>query len=488
MNGRFYTLQASGHMVGELWVEHGTIIHLGSHPQWRADETIDVQGWTGFPGWVDAHLHILGYGEKLTLLQLNKSQDKNWILQQIRHHLNAPFIYAQGHVEQALTKHDLDQLSSSIPILLRHADYHGATVNSALLHQIGLSQHPTGILHEAEAMRAVQSIPKYSQATLTTMIQAAMKQLHAYGVTGGHSDDLYYFNGYHDTLAAFESALKTMPFRTHLLIHHREMGAFLASGRPWGNQHPYLQLGAIKTFYDGTLSSQTALMHHPYQGSTQQGERQFHKESWRALLQSIRQAGLPIAIHTIGDLALDEVADWLTQYPVKSGLHDRIIHASFAKKSTIEKLKRLSVIFDIQPQFLASDLPWGLHLISPKTELIYPWKTYLDAGLVLCGSSDAPVEIPDPLKGIEALTRRRSDHDQKIYQPDQRLTMEEAVKLYTIGANAPTYDLAHRGQLKEGFLADFTFVNIDFLKEPTRLSEAKVMMTVVDNHIVYRRN
>jgi hypothetical protein len=487
-NGRFHTLIQDQPYVKEIWVENGKIVHLGFHPHWKAQSSIDVQGWMGLPGLVDAHLHILGYGEKLSLLQLNKSLKKEEVLNKVRTHLKPPFLYAQGHIEQDLNKQDLDGISSTVPILLRHADYHGATVNQALLNRIGLDKHPTGILHEADAMTAVQSIPKYKKTELTSMIVRALKQLQAFGVTGGHSDDLYYFNGYQDTLEAFEDALKMVPFRTHLLIHHKELDAYLESKRPWLNQNPYLQLGAIKTFYDGTISSQTALMSHPYQYSNNMGERQFNLKAWEALLIRIRQAGLPIAIHTIGDQALDEVADWLMKYPVKPGLHDRIIHASFAKPSTIQKLKNLSLIFDIQPQFMSSDLPWALEMISPKTELIYPWKQYLQANLVLCGSSDAPVEIPNPLLGIKALTQRISDHNQKVYQPEEKLTMREAVELYTIGANAPTYDLAHRGTLKIGNLADFTFFNEDFIQDEKKLQTTTVMMTVIDNQIVYKKN
>jgi predicted amidohydrolase YtcJ len=487
-HGRFYTLDDSLPIVEEVWVENGLIIHLGKHPFWRPDKTIDVQGWMGLPGFVDAHLHILGYGEKLTLLNLEKDTNRERIINKIKDRFQGKFLYVQGHVEQALTKVDLDFISSTIPILLRHADYHGATVNSALLKMIGFNNHPNGILHEADAMKAVQSIPKYTKIELQSMIKTALKQLHQFGITGGHSDDLYYFNGFHETLSAFEEVLQSMPFRTHLLMHHLTLDDFIKSGRPWLNQHPYLQLGAIKTFYDGTISSRTALMEYPYQGFTHPGERQFSNPSWETLIKKVRKLGLPLAIHTIGDLALEEVAYWLDKFPVKDGLHDRIIHASFANKKTIQLLKKLSVIFDIQPQFLSSDLPWALSYISPRTENIYPWKSYHDAGLILCGGSDAPVEIPNPLLGIAAAYQRRSSHDGKVYHPEQRLSLIDAIKLYTIGANIPTYDSARRGKLKIGYLADFTFLKDDVMVNETMLSKTKVMMTVIDNQIVYRRD
>ncbi len=487
-HGRFYTLEQNLPFVEEIWVENGVIVHLGKHPFWRADQTIDVQGWMGLPGFVDAHLHILGYGEKLTLLNLEKDSNPQRVLQKIKSRFQGNFLYVQGHLEQALTKVDLDLISSNVPILLRHADYHGATVNTPLLKLIGFNDHPTGILHESDAMKAVQMIPKYTNKELSSMVETAIKQLHRFGITGGHSDDLYYFNGFDDTLKAFENVLGTTPFRAHLLMHHMILDDFIKSGRKWLNQHPYLQLGAIKTFYDGTISSRTALMEHPYQGFSHHGELQFKNTTWEALLKKVRKLGLPLAIHTIGDLALEEVANWLEKYPVKPGLHDRIIHASFATTKTILKLKKLPLIFDIQPQFQSSDLPWALSFISPKTEKIYPWKSYQDAGLILCGGSDAPVEIPNPLLGIQAAHQRKSSHDGKVYQPEQRLSLIDAVKLYTIGANVPTYESSKRGKLKVGNIADFTFLKDDIFLNESSLTTTNVMMTVIDNQIVFRHN
>ena len=488
INGIFYTLDSSQPKVTELWVEDGMISFLGSHPNWQADQTIDVLGWTCFPGFVDSHLHLIGYGEHLSLLQLNKNPNSQDVLSLLKSHFHGRALYAQGHVEQALTKDNLDLISAMVPILLRHADFHGATVNSAILRQIGLTDHPTGILHEADALKAVQSIPKYQQDDLVKMITIAIQKLHEFGVTGGHTDDLYYFNGFHEVVPAYQKVLATLPFRTHLLIHHLELDTYETLIHKHSYAHPFLEFGAVgEIFYDGTLSSQTALMHHPYQGSIGTGERQFSPHQWHAIVKRIRTLGLPLAVHAIGDLALDEVVDTLIANPVKAGLHDRIIHASFAKKSTIEKLKKIPVMLDIQPQFVTSDLPWASRLISPETEMIYPFKTYLKQGLILCGGSDAPVEIPDPLKGIQSAYFRHPTSIASAFQPEEQLSIQEAVKLYTTGANAPSY-LPHRqGKLAIGSVADLTFINEDFISNPNQLSTAKVMMTVVNNQIVFKK-
>jgi predicted amidohydrolase YtcJ len=488
IHGVFYTLNPLQPKVNELWVDDGMISHVGSHPEWQADQTIDVQGWTCFPGFVDSHLHLIGYGEHLSLLQLRKNPNPQEVLSLVKAQFQGRLLYAQGHVEQALTKSDLDIISSSVPILLRHADFHGATVNSAMLNQIGLSTHPTGILHEADALKAVQAIPRYHQNDLIKMITVAIQKLHEFGITGGHTDDLYYFNGFHEVVSAYQKVLTTLPFRTHLLIHHLELDNY----EQWMNthpvDHPWLEFGAVgEIFYDGTLSSQTALMHHPYQGGQGYGQRQFTSEQWLTIVQRVRALGLPLAVHAIGDLALDEVVDTLIANPVKAGLQDRIIHASFAKKATLDKLTTIPVMLDIQPQFITSDLPWASEFISNQTELIYPFKTYLNHGLILCGGSDAPVEVPDPLKGIEAAYQRYLTSLGASFQSEECLSMVEAVQLYTTGANAPSYQSHRQGKLLVGSVADLTFISEDFIANPTRLADAKVMMTVVHNQIVFRK-
>jgi predicted amidohydrolase YtcJ len=489
INGIFYTLNPLQPKVTELWVENGIISNLGFHPNWKADQTIDAQGWSCFPGFVDSHLHLIGYGEHLSLLQLNKNPNSKHVISLVKSQFKGRALYAQGHLEQALTKFDLDLISSMVPILLRHADFHGATVNSAILRQIGLSDHPTGILHEADALKAVQTLPKYHQDDLVNMIKIAIKKLHEFGITGGHTDDVHYFNGFHEVVSAYHHGLTTLPFRTHLLIHHLELDTYEALMNKNPYKHPFIEFGAVgEIFYDGTLSSQTALMHHPYRGSHGNGQRQFSRHQWLDLVKRIRTLGLPIAVHAIGDLALDEVVDTFIDNPVKAGLHDRIIHASFAKKSTLKKLKKIPVMLDIQPQFVTSDLPWGSQLISPETELIYPFKTYLKHGLILCGGSDAPVEVPDPLKGIQSAFYRQATLLSKAFQPEEQVSILEAVQLYTTGANAPSY-LPHRqGKLVVGSVADLTFINEDFISNPNLLSTAKVMMTVVNNQIVFRKN
>jgi predicted amidohydrolase YtcJ len=486
INGVIHTLE-NEQIFEEMITDQGKIVHLGPNHHYQIDETIDLKGRHVYPGFVDFHMHLLGYGHKLLTPNLNNHKNKEEVVQKIKQFFKNEPLFVEGYFDVGLTSKDLDQISNQHPICLRHNDYHSTTVNSVILKKIGLNES-NGVLTEENAEMAMASFPKYTPEKLSSMLNASIESLYRYGITGAHSDDLAYFIGFEQTYKVFENVLKNKPFRAHLLVHHHVLDDWLKSKKPFLDQNEFLQLGAVKMFYDGTISSKTALFFEPYINSNQNGLRIFEQKELENLMKKVRKNELPVAIHVIGDQGLDEVANLLDQFPVKEGLHDRIIHASFAKHSTIEKLKKLPLVFDIQPQFLSSDIPWAYHYMSKKPELIYPWKSYLDANLVLLGSSDAPVEIPNPLLGIRALTYRISDQDRKVYQIEQCLTKKQAIELYCKNSHIATYHL-NTGKILQGYIADFSIFEIDLEEaSETDLLSDLVYMTVVSEKIVYQKS
>lgn len=483
-NGIFHTMRNRDEIYHKMGTHQGLIIGFDddlSHLSF--DEEIDLKGAHVYPGFVDAHMHILGYGQMLSRIMLH-GLSKLEVIDLLRESFQNRLLYAEGYMEQGVTKHDLNLISRTTPIYIRHNDYHSLTVNDAVLNQLHYLSD-TGILTEQIAQQAIDLIPKYSQEELKQILINALSQLYRYGITGGHTDDLYYFNGFKDTVAVFETVLKEMPFRAHLLIHHLTVNDFETSKRQWLDQSPYLQLGAVKLFYDGTVSSKTALMYHPYQESHSQGIRVNEQDQLISYIKYARSLSLTLAIHVIGDRGLDELIEILKKYPPKMGQIDRLIHTPYMKKVTIQKLKGMPLSIDIQPQFLSSDLPWVLNRFSVAPELMFPWKSLLDTGLTISGSSDAPVEIPNPLLGMHAAIFRRSKHDGKVYQPEESLSRFEAVKLYSTYAHIQSMK-NNRGYLKQGYIADMTVSKHDLCEmEESMFFEDQIEMTVIDEHIVY---
>lgn len=483
-NALFYTMESQADVVDEVVTASGKIIAIGQEAkQLKVEKEIDLKGAYVFPGFVDSHLHILGYGQKQSRPSLEFTRNKEKAKEMIQAAFqNAP-LFIHDYYDIGLTKDDLDPISRKYPILLRHNDYHSVTVNSWILEKLEVKDS-NGILKEEAGNEALALFDTYSKETLEMYFKTAIESLWSYGITGGHSDDLHYFSGFVDTLSVIRDNSPNYPFRAHLLIHYKEVDEFIKAGLSFLDQTPYLQLGAVKLFYDGTISSKTALFESGYiDGSSI--ERIWSKSAFQKVVQIMRKHHLPVAIHVIGDLAAQEVLEVLEQFPPLPGQHDRLIHCSFLSENFFKKAQNLPIFIDAQPQFLSSDLPWGLKSIKEVPKFVYPWKTILKYNIPMGFGSDAPVEIPNPLFGIFDAEYRIAKEDGKSYQPQEKISRFEAISLYTSKANYATYH-QNRGKIQVGNIADFTIFKEDIMHvTKDRLKKVKVYMTVVDENIVY---
>jgi len=484
-NGIFHSLD-DGKIYHKMTTHLGKIICFDEdcfYPSY--DEVIDLKGAHVYPGFVDAHMHLLGYGQKLTRPNLSHVKTKEEALKCIKEAFHHEPLFVEGYRENGITKEDLDHISNDVPIMLRHNDYHSLTANSAVLKKINLL-HTQGVLTEEDATEAMRTWPPYTIEQLERILEKSIQSLYAYGITGAHSDDLSYFIGFKDTLRAFENVLERIPFRAHLLMHYDILNDYIQSSKPFLDQNKYLSLGAIKMFYDGTLSSKTAYMKTTYQGTNHHGLKIQTDKVFEKMVMKCRSYGLPVAVHVIGDQGLINVCELLKKHPPREGFHDRLIHTPWVDEKGLKLMKEIPCVLDVQPQFLSSDLPWAFNFLNEKPTYIFPWKTLKDHGLIQAGSSDAPVEIPNPLLGIYASVYRISDHDGKTYGEEEKLSLNEAIELYTIGANYPTYD-PYRGKLKRGFVADLTIFKKDLhALTQEEFKEPQVYMTVIDEQIVYK--
>ncbi|MCV2231306.1 amidohydrolase [Acholeplasma manati] len=481
-NGVIHTLTNQSE-ISNILTDQGLIVGLNVDEKEPYDEVIDLKGYHLYPGFVDAHLHLIGYGQFLNRLYLTHTQDKNLVLNLLKKQNIFELLIVDGYHEYVgVTKYDLDTINNQNPMILRHHDFHAVTVNTVVLKQLN-KESSTGILREEDAQAVIRHYAKVSNETLESYLETAIKSLYRFGITGGHSDDLFYFNGYQDTLQAFINVQKRIPFRTHLLVHHEVLDDYIAS--PYFNHYSdFLELKGIKVFYDGTMSSKTALMWHGYQNETSNGLRT--TPNFIEIVQKVRQFGLTLAIHVIGDQGLDELIDILKKYPPKENQKDRIIHAPWVSEYGMNALKSMPVTIDIQPQFLSSDFPEATTIFKQFPPYVFPWKTMLKNGLTLSFSSDAPVETPNPLLGILDATERVAK-DGKIYQPEERISRMDTIKGYTIYANAQN-NLQNRGTIEIGQVADFSIFTFDLETiESSRLKEPLVEMTVINEHIVYQK-
>ncbi|MEQ6377835.1 amidohydrolase [Bacillaceae bacterium S4-13-58] len=522
--GKIYTMLEEGDLVEAVYVENGKIVGAGSYYELEKrysqeiEESINLNGKTMYPGFVDSHLHIVGHGERLMRLDLSYYQSIEEVKNAIRTHAKSldegEWLIGDGWDENQwemphiFSRDELDELCSNNPMVLTRVCRHALLANSKAIEKAGVSNEskdpqggvivrdfkgvPNGFFLD-NAQDIIKSVmPEVTDEYLRTAIRLAIDDLHRNGIVGGHSEDLHYYGGFKKTLQGFVSIIEgeKRTFKAHLLVHHGAIDEMVTEGYGIGDGTSYVELGAMKIFADGAIGGRTAWLAQQYEDDPGNYGVSIHsEESFEKLIQRARQLSMPIAVHTIGDQALSFVLDHIEKYPPVPGTRDRIIHAQIVNEELYERMAKLELIVDVQPYFVASDFPWVIQRIGKEREAhAYPWKTLINHNIVCAGGSDAPIEDINPLLGIQAAVLRRSKHDGKEYGESQKLSVFEAISLYTKGSAFAINKEHIRGIISPGYDADFTVLNQDLFQLPPELyTQAIVEMTIVDGSIMYDR-
>jgi predicted amidohydrolase YtcJ len=520
-NGLIYTLDTNQPVVESVVVENGRIIDLGSHHemslQWgRAGaRVIDLQGKMVTHGLIDSHLHMSGVAFNFLDLDLTGVTSKSEMLDKIKQKADsvAPgkWLIGMGWDENLFTEgsiptiEELDYVAPHCPIYLKRICYHAFLVNSKALE---MSQYhplievpkggsvvlnpqtkkPTGMLLESASQIVTKHIPDKTYDELKNGLGHAMKYAIKKGLTSVHTNDPAYLGGLVQTYRMYDELInqEQKGLRCNLLIDYPYLPALKEKGMVAGYGNEKLQIGAIKIFADGAFGRRTALLSEPYNDDPSQfGEAMQTQEVLFNIVKDAREQSMPIAVHTIGDKALDDVLDILDQFP-KVNYRDRIIHTSLVREDLIARLADPSIVADIQPRFVVGDYPWIIDRIGKEREAyLYAWKSLLSKGVICAGGSDAPVEPVDPLLGIHAGVTRKTPGKPDIWNGDQKISMLEAVKLFTIGGAYATNEEAIKGTLSRGKLADMTVYskNLFTLENPDELLDTKIELTIIDGEI-----
>lgn len=523
MGGTIYTMSEERETVEAVYVEDGIIQMTGSAEQIRDQhgqhitEEIDLGDSVMYPGFVDSHLHMIGHGEKQLRLDLSQVTSSEIMRQKIEEKAiqtkPGHWIIGEGWNENNFAdrkifhRKELDEIAPDKPMMLTRICRHALLANSNALEAAGIDDHtpdpPGGVIVRDNngkatgylldnAQNLVQNVvPVKSEEDLQFALETGVKDLLRLGLVGGHTEDLHYHGGFRRTFDAFRTVIdgEHIKFRTNLLVHNQVVGVMHEDGWKYGSGTEFVTFGAMKIFADGALGGRTALLSRPYNDAPDtSGVAIYDLRELKSLVQKARFYEMPVVIHTIGDLALEYAIEAVEAYPPPKGLRDRLVHVQVARPDLIERMQKLPVVLDIQPQFVTSDFPWVIERLGEeRMPYSFAWKTLLDAGLHCAGGSDAPIEIPDPLLGIHAaVTRRKIGETHDGYYPEQKLSVYEAVSLYTKGSAYVIGKENTRGQIAEGFTADFTVLDRDLFTVPVDdIPNAKVEMTVVDNTVMF---
>ncbi|MED4782234.1 amidohydrolase [Brevibacillus choshinensis] len=526
-NGKFYTFDGNQPLVETVVVRDGRIIDLGSHQdmllQWgRPDVAVkNLGGRMVTPGLIDSHLHMSSIATKLLTTDLGKATSKDQLLQVVKEQADQTpanvWIQGRGWDENRFTDgglptiEELDRVAPHCPVFLTRVCGHVFLVNSKALEVAGYTAEmeipsggtvvvdpqtnkPTGLLLETASVICQRHIPEPTYQQFKDSLRQAIRYAIECGLTSVHTEDLRTYGGLDQTWQLYDELLNQEQnrLRCNLLIYYPHVKRLRERGMYAGYGNETLQIGAVKIFADGSFGGRTALLSAPYaddQGNV--GSEIHDNDTLHELFREARAANMPIAVHTIGDQALDNVLDTLERFPAVA-FRDRIIHTSLLRPDQLERLRRPSMIADIQPRFVVGDFPWVADRIGrERAEQAYIWKSMLEAGIMCAGGSDAPVEPVEPLLGIHAAVTRRAPQDTHAgYNPTQNLTMEEALRVFTYGGALATNEETIKGTLSRGKLADMTVYSQNLLEieDADDLLKTQIELTVIGGEISYEKD
>ncbi|WP_342472650.1 amidohydrolase [Metasolibacillus sp. FSL H7-0170] len=508
--GTIYTMQQEGHTVEAVLEHDGIILEAGAFAdlQGKAQHLIDLKGNVLYPGFVDSHLHIIGYGEKLKNLDASNISSKDELMMALQQRAallkEEDWLVAIGYNEGAseqLTFPTIEELDAlNCHVVIKRSCHHLIMVNHLVLAYVNIDEttanptgglidkrngHLTGILKDSALYLVVHRIPTTTQGYVDDALEKSIASLHSLGIVGGHSEDLSYYGHPSIPLQSYEYIIKNKNFKAHLLQHHDawdDLQQIDFTPSTW------LELGAMKIFIDGAFGGRTAALSSPYADDPMNSGLFIHSnEDLAQLVRKARAANATIAVHVIGDAAISAIVGLLEQYPPLAGQKDRIIHCSLINDELLERLAKLPIIVDVQPQFIQSDMNiLQARLGTERLHYAHPIQSLLKRGIVCAGGSDAPIEHPNPLYGIYAAIARKKMGDAQVLNAAECISRYEAVALYTT-APAKVIDKAHsRGQIAAGFEADFTILNEDIFKvDVEQIPQLQVVKTVVHGQIVY---
>ena len=526
--GDVVTMDAACPRATALATRAGRIVAVGAEDECRAAlapggageravEEIDLAGRCVVPGFIDTHLHPVGllyFDLHADLSRVASIAEMQGVLRAAAAaHPDDPCVVGLRLQDESLaerrlpTRGELDAVCSDRPVVVLEHDGHSAAGNSVALAAAGLDRmtsdpqggrlardatgRASGAAFESAAQMLLGAAPSPSLERFRDTARTTFARMSAHGITSAgvvlQTDE----EGPGGAGAALESLgflmlLDEVPFATYAILIGRTVEAAVAA-RASALHDPAAgrRVGGFKIFADGTFGSCTACMRDPF--SDRPGERGFltlPEDEIEARMRAAHDAGLQVCVHAIGDAAVERCVDLyerlLAEAPRPDHRH-RIEHASIADPALIARIARLGIAVSTQPLFIHSEKSWlERRLGAERARHVYPLRAFADAGVLVGGASDAPVESTDVLHAIACCVTREG------FVPSQALTPHEALALFTRDAARVQFEENEKGTLTPGKRADLVVLEANPLAvAPHEIAAIRVLRTVVAGRVVH---
>ncbi|MFZ0803026.1 MAG: amidohydrolase [Terriglobales bacterium] len=480
---------------------------------------IDAGGKLLLPGFNDAHVHFVSGGLQLDSVQLNDVASLDEFVRRIaaRAKKTPKGEWIQGGDWDETkwpgsvlpTKEWIDPVTPDNPVFLSRYDGHSSLANSAALKLAGVTAqtldppggtivrdaqgNPTGDLKDAATDLVASVIPPLSRDQVMRAAKRALAHAASVGVTSVQTMDPEYAE-----IAAFAELLQAGELTTRIyaapLITQVDDQVKIGIRHAFGG--PYLRIGAVKAFADGSLGSRTAYLFEPF--SDQPDNHGLLSDEMQPLsrmrdrMMKADAAGLQICTHAIGDQAISMILDLYTEVANADGAADRrfrIEHAQHMAAKDFDRFAQLHVIASVQPYHAIDDGRWAEGYIGhDRASRTYAFRTFMNHGVHLAFGTDWDVAPLNPMLGLyAAVTRATLDgKNPNGWFPEQKLTVEESVRAYTMGSAYAEFQEKEKGSITRGKLADMVILSGDiFSIDPANIRDVTVLKTIVGGKVVW---
>ena len=526
INGKIWTVNPAQPWAEAVAIKGEKILEIGSSKEIKKligskTEVIDLKGGLVLPGFIDSHTHFLDGGFSLLSIQLRDVKSREEFAARMREKakeigeggwiLNGNWDHEQFDPPQLPSREWIDEVTARNPVCVSRLDGHMVLANSLALKIAGISKEtpspqggeilkdsasgePIGILKDAAMDLVMKHIPEPSFAERMRAAELALRHAAERGVTSIH--DMGPVSNLEIYAKLLEDNRLSARLTVYIPITEAEALERLKSKIP--SDSTFLKIGGLKGFVDGSLGSSTALFFEPYEDDHQKKgllhSQMFPEGIMEKRVREADAADLQLAIHAIGDKANNILLDIYERVMSQGEKRDRrwrVEHCQHLLPGDIERLARLQVVASVQPFHAIDDGRWAEKKIGKqRCRFSYAYKSLLDKGVRLAAGSDWTVAPLDPLSGIDAfITRRTIDgKNPEGWFPEQKISLEQAIKAYTLNGAYADFSEKVKGSVEKGKLADCVVLNKNIFEIPTEeMMKTEVTMTIFNGKVIYRK-
>lgn len=522
-NCKILTMNIAQPEATALAVEGNKILFVGNDVdalsfQQPDSSIIDGQGTSLLPGLNDSHMHLLGLGLSMNAVDCRGLTNIAALMGRVQEKVQSTpvgtVITGRGWDQNKwsdgryATKEDLDEVAPHHPVILTRACGHVLVANSLALQLAGVDAntidmeggsldrdeqgHPTGVFRERAMGLVRQIIPASDAKAIREALQVASQHAISRGLTSVQTNDGG-GGGWEDVVAAYHELELPLRANIQFTMSVEHLGEFTESMHAANMVNPErVGVKTIKIMADGSLGARTAALSTPYSDDlNEKGLSYYEQADLNKLVAEAHRAGFQVAIHAIGDYTAEQAITAIEQAQgCDTTRRHRMVHCQILRRDLVERMAKANIIAEIQPVFLITDLHWTESRVGKeRLPFSYAWKTLLEFGVNCSGGSDCPVEVLDPLLGIGAAVTRAdvANWPNEGWLPQQKLSVREAVALFTVGSAYAEHMETTKGILKPGYLADLVLLSGDIeAVSPFAIKDLHVKLTMVDGKVVYK--